>query len=82
MTIPIACIVPDGTISRARKIRQLIADLKSAGFENRGGKGSHRNFMHRPTGARVTISGKEGDDVRPYQEKQVKSAIDESKIKK
>ena len=27
-----------------RKIRQLIADLEKAGFVNRGGKGSHRNF--------------------------------------
>ncbi len=24
-----------------RKIRELIADLETAGFENRGGKGSH-----------------------------------------
>lgn len=29
-----------------RKIRDLIADLQSAGFVNRGGKGSHRNFVH------------------------------------
>ena len=27
-------------------IRELIADLEAAGFENRGGKGSHRNFIH------------------------------------
>jgi predicted RNA binding protein YcfA (HicA-like mRNA interferase family) len=29
-----------------RKIRELIADLEKAGFINRGGKGSHRNFAH------------------------------------
>jgi len=29
-----------------RKIRQLIQDLEKAGFINRGGKGSHRNFLH------------------------------------
>jgi predicted RNA binding protein YcfA (HicA-like mRNA interferase family) len=29
-----------------RKIRDLIADLEAAGFVNRGGKGSHRNFVH------------------------------------
>jgi predicted HicB family RNase H-like nuclease len=29
-----------------RRIRQLIADLEKAGFVNRGGKGSHRNFTH------------------------------------
>ena len=29
-----------------RKIRQLITDLRKAGFVNRGGKRSHRNFIH------------------------------------
>lgn len=61
-----------------RKIRQLIADLEAAGFSDRGGKGSHRNFIH-PKGPRVTISGKTGDDARHYQEKQVRQAIDQSK---
>jgi hypothetical protein len=28
------------------KIRELIADLQAAGFADRGGKGSHRNFVH------------------------------------
>ncbi len=57
-----------------RKIRELINDLKKAGFVNRGGKGSHRNFLH-PSGAIITISGKFGDDAKPYQEKQLKKAI-------
>jgi predicted RNA binding protein YcfA (HicA-like mRNA interferase family) len=61
-----------------RKIRQLITDLESAGFENRGGKGSHRNFEH-AKGLRVTISGKPGDDARHYQEKEVRRKIQESK---
>lgn len=60
-----------------RKIRQLIEDLKRAGFKSRGGKGSHRNFIH-PNGARTTISGKEGSDAKHYQEKEVKRAIDET----
>lgn len=60
-----------------RKVRQLIADLKKAGFVNRGGKGSHRNFVH-PFGATITISGKEGDDALHYQEKNVKQAIREA----
>ena len=51
-----------------RKIRQLIADLEKAGFINRGGKGSHRNYEH-PSGVRITISGGLGDDAQPYQEK-------------
>ena len=29
-----------------RKVRDLIRDLKKAGFIDRGGKGSHRNFVH------------------------------------
>lgn len=60
-----------------RKIRQLIADLRKAGFVNTGGKGSHRNFRH-PKGPRVTISGKLGDDAEPYQERDVKKSIEES----
>jgi predicted RNA binding protein YcfA (HicA-like mRNA interferase family) len=62
-----------------RKVRQLIADLEKAGFVNRGGKGSHRNFIH-PKGPRVTISGGMGDDVFLYQERQVRRRIEESKL--
>ncbi len=61
-----------------RKIRELIKDLEKAGFINRGGKGSHRNFLH-PSGAVLTISGKRGNDARPYQEKLVKQKIMEVK---
>ena len=61
-----------------RKIRELIRDLEQAGFANRGGKGSHRNFEH-PSGTRVTVSGQPGDDAKPYQEREVQRAIDEAK---
>jgi len=60
-----------------RKIRQLIADLRKAGFINTGGKGSHRNFKH-PKGPRVTIAGKLGDDAKPFQENLIKRRIEES----
>ena len=56
-----------------RKVRQLITGLEKAGFVNRGGKGSHRNFTH-PKGLRVTISGGAGDDARHYQERDVRRA--------
>ncbi len=59
------------------KIRELIQDLANAGFINRGGKGSHRNYEH-PQGIRITISGKLGTDARPYQEREVRKAIEES----
>ena len=61
-----------------RKIKQLIKDLEKAGFINRGGKGSHRNFMH-PKGIAITVSGKLGDDAKYYQEKEVKLKIQRSK---
>ncbi len=52
--------------------------LEKAGFSNRGGKGSHRNFLH-PCGIKITISGKAGSDALKYQEKEVKLKIAESK---
>ena len=59
-----------------RKILQLIADLERLGFVNRGGKGSHRNFLH-PKGLRITLSGQSGADARPYQERLVTQAKEE-----
>ena len=61
-----------------KKIRGLLKELKKAGFVNRGGKGSHRNFVHPKVAQPVTISGKSGDDAKSYQEKAVQQAIDES----
>jgi predicted RNA binding protein YcfA (HicA-like mRNA interferase family) len=58
-----------------RKVRQLIADLEKAGYVNRGGKGSHRNFTH-PKGQRVTLSGNPSDEARHYQERDVRRALD------
>jgi predicted RNA binding protein YcfA (HicA-like mRNA interferase family) len=58
-----------------RKLRQLMADLEKAGFVNRGGKGSHRNFTH-PKELRVTVSGGAGDDAKHYQERDVRRALD------
>lgn len=61
------------------KVRELIADLETAGFTNRGGKGSHRNFTHDKSKAKVTVSGKLGDDAREYQIKRVAANIKKSK---
>jgi len=55
-----------------RKIRELIKDLEKAGFINRGGKGSHRNYIH-SSGVVLTISGK----LEHYQEKLIKQKIQE-----
>jgi len=62
----------------ARKIKQLIKELEKAGFNNRGGKGNHRNFIH-PKGIVITISGKFGSDAKYYQEKEVEIKIKRSK---
>jgi len=62
-----------------RKIRELISDLESAGFVNRGGKGSHRNFVHPEVSRPVTIAGKPGDDAKQYQERAIRRAIEESR---
>lgn len=61
------------------KIRELIRDLKRAGFVDRGGKGSHRNFIHPKVPKPITISGAEGDDAKHYQVRAVRLAIEESK---
>jgi predicted RNA binding protein YcfA (HicA-like mRNA interferase family) len=63
-----------------RKIRELVKDLLGAGFEQtEGGKGSHRKFAHEKFPGAVTLSGRDGDDAKHYQEKQVKRAIEEVK---
>jgi predicted RNA binding protein YcfA (HicA-like mRNA interferase family) len=63
----------------ARTIRQLMKDLTEAGFYEiqGGGKGSHRKFMHARYPGAVTLSGRLGDDAKPYQEKQVQRALEE-----
>ena len=62
-----------------RKVRELIGDLEQAGFSDRGGKGSHRTFVHPKVRKPITVSGQPGDDARQYQERAVRLAIEESK---
>lgn len=61
-----------------RKVRDLIKDLNKAGFTQipSAGKGSHRKFVHGEYAGAVTISGKENEDAKHYQEKQVRIAIE------
>ena len=61
----------------AKKIRDLIYELIAAGFIDRGGKGSHRNYKH-PSGVKITICGKPGDDAKRYQARDVERAIMEA----
>jgi predicted RNA binding protein YcfA (HicA-like mRNA interferase family) len=61
-----------------RKVRDLIADLERAGFLSRGGKGSHRNYVHPKLRKPITVSGRPGDDALHYQERAVRLAIEDS----
>ena len=79
-------LIPYGWLSEGglrykmpRKVRDLIQELEAAGFVNRGGKGSHRNFVHPKVIKPITISGNLGDDARAYQEKAARLAIEESR---
>lgn len=51
-------------------------ELKKAGFTDRGGKGSHRNFTH-PKGIKITLSGHVSHDAKRYQEREVEKVIQE-----
>jgi len=61
-----------------RKIRQLLAELRRAGFAPlpRRGKGSHTVWGHPLVPAvQPTIAGRDGDDAKPYQEREVRTAV-------
>ena len=63
-----------------RKIRELLKDLRKAGFSLvPGGKGSQRKFTHPQLMVPAIIPGKDGDDAKPYLEKHVAEKIDESR---
>ncbi len=61
------------------KLRDLIAALQRAGFVDRCGKGSHRNFTHPKVVKPITLSGNAGEDAKHYQIRAVENAIEESK---
>ena len=61
-----------------RKLRQLLADLRRAGYEQLPGRGrgSHRVWAHpRVAAIQPTIAGRDGDDAKPYQEREVRNAV-------
>jgi predicted RNA binding protein YcfA (HicA-like mRNA interferase family) len=59
------------------KVRELVAELERAGFQKRGGKGSHRNYVHPALSKPITISGKLGADAKQYQIRAVRNALAE-----
>jgi predicted RNA binding protein YcfA (HicA-like mRNA interferase family) len=56
------------------KIRELEARLRSAGFVRQAAKGSHRKWIH-PSGRLLIMSGREGDDAKKYQEREVEEVV-------
>jgi predicted RNase H-like HicB family nuclease/predicted RNA binding protein YcfA (HicA-like mRNA interferase family) len=63
-----------------KKIRELKQMLRQAGWSEiaGGGKGSHSKWSHASVTRRLVLSGTDGDDAKPYQERDVKSAIREA----
>jgi predicted RNA binding protein YcfA (HicA-like mRNA interferase family) len=59
-----------------KKIRELKAELRKAGFRWRPGKGSHTVWEHPLADKPVVLSGADGRDARRYQEAEVKEQID------
>jgi predicted RNA binding protein YcfA (HicA-like mRNA interferase family) len=60
-----------------QKIRELKQMLRKARFTELTGKGSHTNWIHPDYLGKLTISGQNSADAKPYQEKAVREAIAE-----
>lgn len=58
-----------------KKIRELKSLLLKAGFTWSPGKGSHTQWFHPLLSGKLTLSGKDGDDAKLYQEKDVNNAL-------
>ena len=54
-----------------KKLRDLKALLHKAGFVQRTGKGSHTVWQHHLLHEAVVLSGNDGDDAKPYQQRDV-----------
>lgn len=62
-----------------RKIRELKQMLRKAGWlQVIGGKGSHSKWKHEKVARTLILSGNEGADAKPPQEKDVQNAIAEA----
>ena len=58
-----------------KTIRELKALLKKSGFKEFTGKGSHTKWLHPRYPGRITLSGKDSNDAKIYQEKEILAAI-------
>ncbi len=62
-----------------KKIRELKQLLRKSGFQELSGKGSHTNWIHSLYAGKITVSGKDSSDAKPYQEKEILGAIQQVK---
>lgn len=60
-----------------RKVSELEGDLRREGFTRQSGKGSHRRWLHPLYPGHVVMSGKVSDDAKPYQEREVRHALEQ-----
>ena len=58
-----------------KKIRELKSLLLKAGFTYRSGKGSHTKWFHALLAEPVILSGNDGADAKPYQERDVSLSL-------
>jgi predicted RNA binding protein YcfA (HicA-like mRNA interferase family) len=59
-----------------RKLRKLRAELHRTGWEIDRQRGSHQVWTHPDfPGSRVTLAGNDGQDAKPYQEREVDEAV-------
>ena len=58
-----------------KKFRELKTLLLRSGFSCKSGKGSHTKWYHPLLDGIVALSGKDGNDAKFYQEKDVLQAI-------
>lgn len=58
-----------------KKIRELKSLLRKAGFQDEPAKGSHTKWSHPLLPDKLTLSGKDGNDAKAYQERDVLNAL-------
>ena len=62
-----------------KKIRELKSLLLQSGFTYKAAKGSHSKQIHPKLPKAIIIAGKDGNDAKPYLEKQVNDALENLK---
>jgi predicted RNA binding protein YcfA (HicA-like mRNA interferase family) len=62
-----------------RRLRELRRDLRKAGWSVVRQRGSHETWEHLQVSFPVVLSGKDSQDAQPYQERDVREAVEASR---